>query len=245
MDAYSLPRFGPGAFLLLLQTLFARATGGRELQVLRHGKPNPPAYVCAAHKLQRQLGRPGAALRHIYAVGCVPGVRTQWCWHGGGPDRGGLRLGCSVSQWAGRAASAERGTCRGRASAVDTLARARAERGAGTTRPATCAAQTRRGGPGAACWCAQACSTAPATMRARPRPAAGKFWLACCSAPGVRTMPCVPCRAVTQSAAPGDPAHYVADDVRQAVGVIMAAEAERALQAPQGASHACVTSAGH
>ena len=122
MDAYSLPRFGPGAFLLLLQTLFARATGGRELEVLRHGKPNPPAYVCAAHKLQRQLGQPGAALRHIYAVGCAPGVRTQWCWRVSEPNRGGFRLGCCASPWAGRRASAERGTCCGRGSAVNTPA---------------------------------------------------------------------------------------------------------------------------
>ncbi len=70
MDAYSLPRFGPGAFLQLLELLYHRASG-RELEVRRHGKPNAPAYVCAAHKLARQLGLPDAALQHIYAIGCV------------------------------------------------------------------------------------------------------------------------------------------------------------------------------
>ena len=70
MDAYSLPRFGPGAFLQLLELLYHRASG-RKLEVRRHGKPNAPAYVCAAHKLARQLGRPDAALQHIYAIGCV------------------------------------------------------------------------------------------------------------------------------------------------------------------------------
>ena len=69
MDTYALPRFGPGAWLQLLEMLYARASG-RELRVLRHGKPNPPAYTCAAHKLARQLGAGARALQHIYAIGC-------------------------------------------------------------------------------------------------------------------------------------------------------------------------------
>ena len=69
MDTYALPRFGPGAWLQLLEMLYTRASG-RELRVLRHGKPNPPAYTCAAHKLARQLGAGARALQHIYAIGC-------------------------------------------------------------------------------------------------------------------------------------------------------------------------------
>lgn len=71
MDTYALPRFGPGAWLQLLEMLYARASG-RELRVLRHGKPNPPAYTCAAHKLARQLGPGARPLQHIYAIGCGP-----------------------------------------------------------------------------------------------------------------------------------------------------------------------------
>ncbi|KAK9833554.1 hypothetical protein WJX81_005671 [Elliptochloris bilobata] len=89
MDAYALPRFGPGAFLQLLEMLYARASG-RELEVLRHGKPNPPAYACAAHKLARQLCAGAGApqqLQHIYAIGDNPASDVRGANAAGGPWR--------------------------------------------------------------------------------------------------------------------------------------------------------------
>lgn len=74
-------RFGPGAFIQLLDVLFHESTG-RHIEIIRHGKPNKPAYGIAAKKLQAQLDAlakelPGGEqkshkLKHVYAVGDNP-----------------------------------------------------------------------------------------------------------------------------------------------------------------------------
>eukprot|EP00891_Asterochloris_glomerata_P004853 jgi/Astpho2/4853/fgenesh1_pg.00069_%23_10_t len=73
-------RFGPGAFIKLLELLFTESTG-RQLEIIKHGKPNKPAYGIATKKLQAQLdelakqsGREAAShtLKHIYAFGDNP-----------------------------------------------------------------------------------------------------------------------------------------------------------------------------
>ncbi|KAL3149471.1 hypothetical protein ABBQ32_002255 [Trebouxia sp. C0010 RCD-2024] len=74
-------RFGPGAFIHLLDVLFHETTG-RHIEIIRHGKPNKPAYDIAAKKLQAQLDvlakkTPGSEnkshkLKHVYAVGDNP-----------------------------------------------------------------------------------------------------------------------------------------------------------------------------
>ncbi|KAK9823437.1 hypothetical protein WJX72_002729 [[Myrmecia] bisecta] len=74
-------RFGPGAFMQLLEHLFSEVTDGRRIEIIRHGKPNKPAYAVAAKKLQHQLDSLAAALpsdgsapqlQHIYAIGDNP-----------------------------------------------------------------------------------------------------------------------------------------------------------------------------
>lgn len=80
-EIFHTARFGPGAFIKLLEVLFTETTG-RHLEVIRHGKPNKPAYNIATQKLQAQIDELAAQsanglsaphkLQHIYAVGDNP-----------------------------------------------------------------------------------------------------------------------------------------------------------------------------
>lgn len=92
---HPLPRFGPGAFLTALRALYAAATGGRELQVIAHGKPHRPAYVVAEHKLARRAAALAAGagsgapppFKHIYAIGDNPASDVRGANGAGGAWR--------------------------------------------------------------------------------------------------------------------------------------------------------------
>lgn len=79
------PRFGPGAFLAALEALHAAADAAAgiaphvPLEIVRHGKPHPPAYEIAVRKLERlaasersSASPPAVALKHVYALGDNP-----------------------------------------------------------------------------------------------------------------------------------------------------------------------------
>ncbi|GMH39694.1 hypothetical protein BSKO_07592 [Bryopsis sp. KO-2023] len=78
VNHHPLPRFGPGAFIDLLGLLFSKSTGGRSLEIIKHGKPHRPTYNSALRKLLSQQtsenqGRTkeGGAGR-VYALGDNP-----------------------------------------------------------------------------------------------------------------------------------------------------------------------------
>jgi len=88
------PRFGPGAFLAALEALHAAADAAAgasphvPLEIVRHGKPHPPAYEVAARKLERlAASSPARPLRHIYALGDNPASDVRGANAAGGPWR--------------------------------------------------------------------------------------------------------------------------------------------------------------
>jgi HAD superfamily hydrolase (TIGR01456 family) len=142
---HPVPRFGPGAFLEALKALYARATGGRALTVVAHGKPHRPAYTVAEHKLARRAAALMAAggggggggttaapppspppFRHIYAVGDNPASDVRGANGAGGAWRSVLvRSGV----WDGRGKDNDAGdpahfVCDDVGSAVDMILKA-------------------------------------------------------------------------------------------------------------------------
>ena len=97
------PRFGPGAFLAALEALHAAADAAAgitphvPLEIVRHGKPHPPAYEIAVRKLERLIASKkqqegsdspvSVSLKHVYALGDNPASDVRGANAAGGPWR--------------------------------------------------------------------------------------------------------------------------------------------------------------
>lgn len=113
------PRFGPGAFLAALEALHAAADAAAgvsphaPLEIVRHGKPHPPAYEIALRKLrflqqERNGGpdQPPPPLKHVYALGDNPASDVRGANAAGGPWRSVL---VRTGVWKGSRKNAETG----------------------------------------------------------------------------------------------------------------------------------------
>lgn len=82
--SYPNPRYGQGAFVDCLRTLWRRRSHGAELRVDEFGKPHPSQFSVAEQMLQQQLPA-GQKLQRIYMMGDNPAadIRGANIAHGG------------------------------------------------------------------------------------------------------------------------------------------------------------------